>query len=158
MKSNLFRVKKVASVGSAVALVTAGAENRTTRQDKIVSDAPSICASQEIQIRSKEQSEASASTAHSIILPIRDFENWDDRAQARYHELAIREAYETITADEQHELETLESLREQQLAPASYEEIVRAIEAKRRTAELISALSRYVTLYDPTFSPDRPKA
>ncbi len=75
-------------------------------------------------------------------------EEWNAKASKRFNALAVKEAYETITAAELCELKALDGLRERQLAPVTIDEILRAQEARRQTDTLIDALKNYVAFYD----------
>ena len=75
-------------------------------------------------------------------------EEWNTKASRRFDELAVKEAYETITAAELRELKALDGLRERQLAPVTIDEILHAQEARRQTDTLIDALKNYVAFYD----------
>ena len=82
-------------------------------------------------------------------VPIPEIEEWGTKASKRFHILATKEAYGTITPSELRELAALDALRERQLAPTSIEEMLRASEARRQTDALIDALKSYVAFYDP---------
>lgn len=151
MKFSIPKFSKVASAGSLAAVVaTSVQQNQSAPVEQYIPAAESIFEGPQIWLSSKESFE----TADVVVMnSLSVIDGWDGATQKRYSELAVREALETITPSEERELKNLETARERTLAPPSYEEIVRSVEAKRRTEDLISALSRYVTLYDPNFSP-----
>lgn len=88
----------------------------------------------------------------SIALP--QHLEWNAKASRRFQALAIKEAFGKITPQERREIETLDALRETELAPSSADEIMQGLEAKRQTDALIEALKGYVQFFD---SRERPK-
>jgi chemotaxis regulatin CheY-phosphate phosphatase CheZ len=78
---------------------------------------------------------------------------WNKKLEAKFDELAIKHALDEITSEEQTYLERIQSIRLQELAPRSYDEIMREFEIEKATKnalEAINQLSRTLTCYWPT--------
>jgi len=91
------------------------------------------------------QTEASASTL-KFSLP--DLE-WSPAQEKRFLALAGGEATDSLSPEEQTELERLSRLRRALKNPRRGEELLWEYEQRKLTRDLISALSRYVTFHNP---------
>lgn len=91
------------------------------------------------------ESEASVS---KLRLPLPELA-WTPEYEARFLELAGREATDELGAEETAELERLSQLRRGLKNPRRGEELLWEYEQRELTRELISALSRYVTFHKP---------
>lgn len=70
---------------------------------------------------------------------------WDRAAEQRFHDLAVKEALETIVASELKELEVLSRLRRKETASSvSGDEVLRELKQWRRTLRLLDAFQEYV--------------
>jgi hypothetical protein len=75
-------------------------------------------------------------------------QKWTEAEQARFRELAVQEAVGDLSADEAGELEQLTFLRRAYQNPRSGREVLWEFEQRRRTADLLNTLKRYVEFYD----------
>jgi hypothetical protein len=90
--------------------------------------------------------EASASTVN-FSLP--DLE-WTPEQEKKFLELAGLEATDSLTVEQQSELEYLTQMRRGLKNPRRGEELLWEYQQRELTRDLISALSRYVTFHNPS--------
>lgn len=73
--------------------------------------------------------------------------SWSNTKERRFKELAVQEALGELSPATREELRALDALREQKLSPPSGEEVLRQYRARQVTANLLLALSEYVTFF-----------
>jgi predicted DNA-binding protein (UPF0251 family) len=94
----------------------------------------------------------SSDEATTPVIKVRSF-RWNKEMESRFDELALKHAFGESNIEEEIKLEELQSIRLQELAPRSYEEVRREFEIEKATKnalEAIDTLARTVATFWPS--------
>ena len=90
-----------------------------------------------------------AVTQSCPVLPPPPVEAWTAKEERRFDKLAELHALGRATTAEVHELKSLVKARSVLVAPVSSTEILRMIQSRKLTGELMDVLNRYVEFHHP---------
>lgn len=90
-----------------------------------------------------------AVTQSCPVLPPPSVEAWTSKEERRFDKLAELHALGRATTAEVHELKSLVKARSVLVAPVPSSEILRMIQSRKLTGELMDVLNRYVEFHHP---------
>ena len=136
------------------AMVATGLVSPSLAPEGVVASLPSVAATTDegavhsgapLSMNALEGENTVQSRTVSMVFPAET--HWSRTKERRFKELAVQEALNQLSPSGREELRSLDSLRERELSPPSGEEALRQYRARQVTANLLLALSEYVTFF-----------